>query len=83
MTEFISHLSKSSKRIIIELTKHKTISNSKLLEKLNIPNRTLRYNLKLLKDKNIVLEVIDPNDLRSKILKINNNLELHSAENYN
>lgn len=65
-------ITKTSKKILEELSSRESLSVSQLNQLLNISNRTLRHNLSKLIKNNIISIAIDTDDLRKKIVRLRN-----------
>ncbi|NCP72063.1 DeoR family transcriptional regulator [archaeon] len=63
-------MTKTSKKILEELSSRESISISQLNQSLNISDRTLRHNLSRLLKNNLISIAMDTDDLRKKMVRL-------------
>lgn len=75
-------LPKSSKRLILALSDHGSLTQKQLIAKVNMPAKTVRYALKKLGDLNLIASQHNLEDMRSMFYNLNPDIDFSVMEQH-
>ena len=75
-------LPKSSKKLILALSEHGSLTQKQLIASVNMPAKTVRYALKKLSEQNLITSQHNLEDMRSMFYSLNPDTDFGVVEQY-
>ncbi|MHA2030011.1 MAG: MarR family transcriptional regulator [Candidatus Kariarchaeaceae archaeon] len=75
-------LPKSSKRLILALSDHGSLTQKQLIANVNMPAKTVRYALKKLSEQNLIVSQHNLEDMRSMFYNLNPDIDFGIMEQH-
>ena len=81
-TNKLPKLPKSSKRLIVALAEHGSLTQKELIAAVNMPAKTVRYALKKLSENSLVISQHNLEDMRSMFYTLNPDVDFSLMETH-